>query len=92
MLKKLRVLSLTQSPSSVAVGGKVAPPSPERTALLEQLRAISAASRRTLGGAAYSSISNELATAKKAYCMLSSNAATTFCNPKPLTKSPTLLG
>ena len=37
--------------------GKAPPTSPERTALLEQLRTLSASSRRSVGGTAYSSIS-----------------------------------
>jgi len=83
LLKKLRVLSLTAS----AVGnGKAPPPSPERTALLEELRAISAASRRSVGGTAYSSISKELSDAKSAYCLLSSNTGSAYCKP-PVTKS-----
>eukprot|EP00964_Phaeocystis_antarctica_P060781 scaffold36269_cov66-Phaeocystis_antarctica.AAC.1 len=47
---------LAQTASAVG-NGKAPPPSPERTALLEELRAISAASRRSVGGTAYSSIS-----------------------------------
>jgi hypothetical protein len=78
LLKKLRVLSLTAS----AVGnGKAPPTSPERTALLEQLRTISASSRRSVGGTAYSSISKELSDAKKAYCQLSSNTGSAYCKP-----------
>jgi len=83
LLKKLRVLSLTAS----AVGnGKAPPTSPERTALLEQLRTISASSRRSVGGTAYSSISKELSDAKAAYCQLSSNTGSAYCKP-PLIKS-----
>jgi len=81
ILKKLRVLSLTAS--AVPGSGKTPPSSPERTALLEQLRAISAASRRQVGGTAYSSISKELSDAKKDYCKLSSNADSAYCKPKP---------
>ena len=40
--------------------GKAPPTSPERTALLEQLRTLSASSRRSVGGTAYSSISKAL--------------------------------
>jgi hypothetical protein len=92
LLKKLRALP----PTPAAVPGKgPATPSPERTALLEQLRAISAASRRAAGGAM--SVSKELSDAKKAYCQLDSNMGTAYCQPpkppkpltKPLTKPPT---
>jgi len=90
LLKKLRALTFL-APKPLTVPGqpsKPPAPSPERVALLEQLRAISSASRRGASGSSgATSVSKELADAKKAYCQLSGNAGTAYCNPKPFTMS-----
>jgi len=56
--------------------------SPERAALLQELRALSKRSGKSAGLPAYS-VSKELADAKAAYCKQPAQASTAYCQAKP---------